>query len=190
MDTPEPWKQYDTATQLAVHACANHMAADFPDYPPEPHRCLMLDSLELALLPDHDAAAAGRVCRLFRSPACRCNHFEDALLPAATPAQLRSYARLISPTKKKARLTEDGLRKLLGRPSAAAEAEAPTDRTCTCGAALDKRRRMCDQCARTARKKTYRATRAKRRGTVPQLTDSALLDTTGVMASQNGTMDT
>ena len=190
MNAPESYKQYVNATQLAAHECANHWAAHDETYPQEPHRCSQKDTLDLALHPDHDKAAAERTCSLFAKPPTRCDYFEQCLLPIALPNQFRDYARLISNSKRDARLAEDNLRKAVGRPYAEAEAEAAeSGRTCTCGSPLPKRRRLCDSCAKANRKKAYRDAKAKNHLTVPQLTDSAPLDTTGVMTRPNGKAD-
>lgn len=182
MNAPADWSAYEQATQLAANECANHRPAD-----DQPHRCLQLDTLATALLPDRKQANGLRTCRMFAPKPTRCHYFEAALLKVAPAPCIAHYARLITPDKKKAKLAEDALRRTLGRPSADTEAEGyPTDRTCTCGAPIPKRRRMCDSCARNARKNAYRLAKAQKHGTIPQLMPPATLAPQGLMEAKNG----
>lgn len=165
-----------TPLSLAKNECANYRPYCNEGFPDEPHRCLQLDTLELALLRDRKAAIAGRACRLAK-PGQPCQYFEDAVLGSAffaranEPATVFEYAQAAYP-KANQRPPE----KLRGFMARAAKLLKDTNaRICPACQAnpLPKRKRLCDDCSKAKRRASNRAAQAKRRVAIPLVSSRA-----------------
>ena len=104
--------------------------------------------------PPHYCCDLNRPCVLLAGEGERCEKFERALLPVASREAAEDYARLCPGV----RAVEDALVSLDGEGAA---------RVCPrCGRPLPKRKRMCEECRRAARRESYRRQKRRQRRAV------------------------
>ena len=104
--------------------------------------------------PPHYCCDLDGPCVLLTGQAQRCEKFERALLPAASRSVVEDYARMCPGVQ----AIEDALTGLDGEGS---------DRECPrCGRPLPKRKRLCEECRRAARRESFRRQKRRQRHAV------------------------